>query len=64
MIIAVDGLLLRRSVIKFGYQLYRPESDSALLLAEGETTHVIVNRSLSKVPLPAKYMAVLEQFLA
>jgi acyl-CoA thioester hydrolase len=57
-------LTLRRSVIKFGYRLLRPESDGVppTLLAEGETTHVTVNRSLRKVPLPQKYVAVLEQF--
>jgi acyl-CoA thioester hydrolase len=58
-------LVLRRSVIKFGYRLLRPASDGVLptLLAEGETTHVTVNRSLHKVPLPKKYVVVLEQFL-
>jgi acyl-CoA thioester hydrolase len=59
-------LAMRRSVIKFGYRLLRPASDGAqtTLLAEGETTHVTVNRSLRKVPLPQKYVAVLERFLA
>ncbi|HTZ60805.1 MAG TPA: thioesterase family protein [Acidobacteriaceae bacterium] len=56
-------LAMRRSVIKFGYRLMRPEKDSLTLLAEGETTHVTVNRSLHKIPLPRKYAAVLEQFL-
>ena len=58
-------LTLRRSVIKFGYRLLRPESDRATmtLLAEGETTHVTVNRSLHKVPLPKKYVDVLAPFL-
>jgi acyl-CoA thioester hydrolase len=58
-------LAMRRSVIKFGYRLLRPESDGSrtTLLAEGETTHVTVNRSLHKVPLPQKYAAVLQQFL-
>ena len=56
-------LALRRSVIKFGYRLLRAEDDAATLLAEGETTHVTVNRAMHKVPLPKKYVAVLEQFL-
>jgi acyl-CoA thioester hydrolase len=58
-------LAMRRSVIKFGYRLLRPGSDGMgpTLLAEGETTHVTVNRSLHKVPLPQKYAAVLQQFL-
>ena len=55
-------LAMRRSVIKFGYRLLRPADGK--LLAEGETTHVIVDRSMQKVPLPDKYMAVLEQFRA
>jgi acyl-CoA thioester hydrolase len=53
---------LRRTVIKFGYRLLRPADNK--LLAEGETTHVTVNRSMHKVSLPDKYVAVLEQFRA
>jgi len=56
-------LALRRTVIKFGYRLLRSENDALTLLAEGETTHVTVNRSMRKVRLPQKYVAVLEQFL-
>ena len=58
-------LALRRSIIKFGYRLLRPESDQDkfTLLAEGETTHVTVNRAMHKVPLPRKYVEVLTQFL-
>jgi acyl-CoA thioesterase FadM len=41
----------------------RPENQALTLLAEGETTHVTVNRSMRKVRLPQKYVAVLEQFL-
>jgi len=66
-------LALRRSVIKFGYHLLRPEGEAptatalaagTTLLAEGETTHVIVDRSMRKVPLPEKYVAALEQFMS
>jgi len=53
---------MRPTVIKFGYRLLRPADDK--LLAEGETTHVTVNRSFHKVSLPEKYVAVLEQFRA
>ena len=49
-------------MIKFGYRLLRPADDK--LLAEAETTHVIVDRSMQKIPLPEKYVAVLEQFRA
>jgi acyl-CoA thioester hydrolase len=71
-------LALRRSVIKFGYRLLRPEGELSAstadaggaasprntLLAEGETTHVTVDRSMRKVPLPERYAAVLEQFMS
>ena len=56
-------LALRRTVIKFGYRLFRTENEAQTLLAEGETTHVTVNHSMRKVRLPQKYVAVLEQFL-
>jgi acyl-CoA thioester hydrolase len=56
-------LALRRTVIKFGYRLLRQENQALTLLAEGETTHVTVNRSMRKVRLPQKYVTVLEQFL-
>jgi acyl-CoA thioester hydrolase len=65
-------LALRRSIIKFGYRLLRPEGEAptavpaagTTLLAEGETTHVIVDRSMRKVPLPEKYAVALEQFMS
>jgi acyl-CoA thioester hydrolase len=57
-------LELRRSIIKFGYRLLRPEKEASTLLAEGETTHLTVDRSMRPVRLPQKYVAVLEQFLA
>lgn len=53
-------LHLRTSVIKFGYRLLKPLSDgSSLLLAEGETIHVVVDREMKKTPLPARYVAPL-----
>ncbi len=62
LLLETSVLAMRRSVIKFGYRLLRPADDK--LLAEGETTHVIVDRSMQKMPLPDKYVAVLEQFRA
>jgi acyl-CoA thioester hydrolase len=57
-------LAMRRSVLKFGYRLLRAQSDAVTtLLAEGETTHVVVDRSLHKVALPEKYATLLQQFL-
>src|SRR5271156_4032699 len=60
LLLETSVLAMRRSVIKFGYRLLRPADDK--LLAEGETTHVVVDRSLQKVSLPGKYLTVLEQF--
>ena len=56
-------LAIRRSVLKFGYRLLRPENEGTTLLAEGETIHVTVDRSFRPVRLPQKYVAVLGQFL-
>ena len=44
LLLETSVLTLRRSVIKFGYRLLRPENEASKLLAEGETTHVTVNR--------------------
>jgi len=46
---------VRESVIHFGYELLR-ESDG-LLLAEGETTHIVTNSAMKAVSLPEKYMS-------
>jgi acyl-CoA thioester hydrolase len=54
-------LAMRRSVIKFGYRLLRPADGK--LLAEGETTHVVVDRSMQMANLPDKYVALLKPFL-
>jgi acyl-CoA thioester hydrolase len=50
-------LHLRTSVVKFGYRLLR--ADTKLLLAEGETIHVTVDRKMQKIPLPERYVAPL-----
>jgi acyl-CoA thioester hydrolase len=53
-------LNVRRSVLKFGYRVLRVETESApRLLAEGETTHVVVDREMKTVPLPEKYITAL-----
>ena len=62
LLLETSVLAMRSSVIKFGYRLLRPADNK--LLAEGETTHVFVDRSMKKIPLPGKYAAVLEQFRA
>ena len=55
-------LHLRTSVIKFGYRLMKPSADgtTSVLLAEGETIHVLVNREMQKMAMPEKYVAPLK----
>lgn len=50
---------VKKRVLIFGYQIFRQADNH--LLAEGETTHVIVNRERRPCPLPEKYR---ELFLA
>jgi len=45
---------VRESVIHFGYELIR-ENDG-LLLAEGETTHIVTNAEMKATALPSKYV--------
>ena len=45
---------LRSMLIQFHYEIYR-EQDMTFL-AEGETTHFAVDKSMQKASLPAKYM--------
>jgi acyl-CoA thioester hydrolase len=44
---------VRSSFLKFSYEVLR-RSDNGLL-AEGETTHIVVNSKMEKTPLPEKY---------
>jgi acyl-CoA thioester hydrolase len=60
-----DELLIRTRVramsgviIKFGYEVLRA-ADGALL-AEGETTHVVVDREMKKSRLPEKYAVAMK----
>jgi acyl-CoA thioester hydrolase len=45
---------IRKSVMQFEYELVR--ADDGTLLAEGDTTHMVVGREMKKVPLPEKYV--------
>ena len=44
---------VRGSVVKFSYTLHR--ADDRLLLAEGATTHVVVDKTMRKAAMPARY---------
>lgn len=50
----------RTSMIRFGYRLLREAADaSPVLLAEGETVHVVVDRAMQKTPLPERFAEAL-----
>lgn len=49
--------LVRESIVQFGYELLRIEDGE--LLAEGDTTHIVVNREMKRTPLPEKYASAL-----
>jgi len=50
---------IRESVIHFGYEVVRANDE--LVLAEGETTHVVIDKEMKKRPLPEKYMSVFRE---
>jgi len=45
---------VRESLLRFEYQILR-DSDQ-VLLAEGETVHLVVGADMKRVPLPKKYL--------
>ena len=53
---------VRESVIHFGYDLVRAGDN--VLLAEGETTHIVTNAQLKTTVLPEKYMKAFRELLA
>jgi acyl-CoA thioester hydrolase len=57
--------LLRNSVLKFSYRILRKaDGDSdPLLLAEGETVHVVCDDQLNKKPLPEHYATALRALM-
>ena len=46
---------VHRSLLRFSYQVFRVGEE--LLLAEGETTHLVVDDQLKRRSLPEKYVA-------
>ena len=63
LILETHIVALRRSVLKFGYRVLRDETGSLRLLADGETTHVVVDGHLRKIDLPKRFATALEQFM-
>jgi acyl-CoA thioester hydrolase len=50
---------VRESLIHFGYEAVRATDGTSL--AEGETTHLVIDGNMVKRPIPAKYMTVFKQ---
>jgi acyl-CoA thioester hydrolase len=46
---------VHRSLLRFRYQVFR--ADDETVLAEGETTHIVVDHQLKRRSLPQKYVA-------
>jgi acyl-CoA thioester hydrolase len=51
---------LRSSFIKFGYRILRVHPEGEQLLAEAETMHVSVDKTMDKRPLPEKPFRAIE----
>src|ERR1700761_5313088 len=61
--IYAEPTLLRGSVLKFAYRVERAAAEGSdlppVLLAEGETVHVVCTPDMQKCPLPEKYAAAI-----
>lgn len=51
---------MRESILKFRYRILR--SADNVLLAEGETVHVVTDSKMQRRPLPEKYVRALNRF--
>jgi acyl-CoA thioester hydrolase len=45
---------VRESLLRFAYEIVR--DDDQMLLAEGETVHLVVDAEMKRMPLPKKYL--------
>ncbi|MFZ0304594.1 MAG: thioesterase family protein [Terracidiphilus sp.] len=57
--------LVRESVIKFAYRVLRKANDGGenMLLAEGETVHVVCDDQMQRKPLPEHYAEALRALM-
>jgi len=53
---------LRESLVQFEYEVVR--ADDGELLAEGDTTHIVVDPEMKKVSLPEKYLTAFRAAMA
>jgi acyl-CoA thioester hydrolase len=47
---------VREAMVHFSYELLR--AGDGTLLAEGETTHIVIDKQMNRVSLPEKYVSV------
>jgi acyl-CoA thioester hydrolase len=50
---------VRESLVQFGYEAVRSSDD--MVLAEGETTHIVTDSAMNKRSIPEKYLSVFRQ---
>jgi acyl-CoA thioester hydrolase len=64
-LIETKPAMQRGSVLKFAYRILRNGTDGAepVLLAEGETTHVVCDEDLKKQHLPHEYVVALRKLM-
>ena len=63
-VIETRPALLRGSVIKFAYEVFRAnEGTERELLAEGETVHVVCDAEMNRTTLPPEYAAILKTMI-
>jgi acyl-CoA thioester hydrolase len=55
-VVRTEMLNVRDSVIHFGYELR--SSDGGMLIAEGETTHIVTDAEMKIATLPEKYLKI------
>ena len=55
-VIETRATAVRSSVVKFAYRILRLNGETEQLLAEAETVHVTVNKSMQKRSLPERYV--------
>jgi len=52
----------RGSIVRFAYALYRASDE--LLLCEGTTTHLVVDRAMKRTRMPERYAKLFQRALA
>jgi acyl-CoA thioester hydrolase len=64
-LIETRPMMMRQSVIKFGYRILRKDPNGAepTLLAEGETVHVACDEQFNKIEMPERYAAGLKALI-